>query len=124
NAHQATWNSIVSGPRGNLYPAVFDKAGGVLDMSNSAFIHIFPVIGRSACIFLTAVLYIAAESDGQSEHHLSHSQLLTYLDDQGHERSVVTVEDWAHRRKQILEGMQEVMGTLPDRSHLPPLDVK
>jgi dienelactone hydrolase len=53
-----------------------------------------------------------------------HTRLLNYLDAQGHEHPVRTPEDWAIRRKEILEGMQAAMGPLPDRSHLPPPDMK
>jgi putative membrane-bound dehydrogenase-like protein len=47
-----------------------------------------------------------------------------YTDGNGREHAVTTPQDWAKRRKQILGGMQEAMGPLPDRSHLPALDVK
>jgi dienelactone hydrolase len=53
-----------------------------------------------------------------------HTHLMNYLDAQGVEHPVKTPEDWAIRRKEILEGMQAAMGPLPDRSHLPPLDMK
>lgn len=49
---------------------------------------------------------------------------MNYLDAQGHPHPVKTPEDWAIRRKQILEGMEAAMGPLPDRNHLPPLDMK
>lgn len=52
------------------------------------------------------------------------SPLRYYRDDAGHEREVKTPEDWARRRVQILDGLQQAMGLLPDRSNLPPLDVK
>ena len=45
-------------------------------------------------------------------------------DANGQERSVVAIEDWAARRRHILDGMQEVMGPLSDRSNLPPLDMQ
>lgn len=53
-----------------------------------------------------------------------HSQLLVYRDADGREHPVRTPDDWAIRRQHILAGMQEAMGSLPDRSHLPPLDVR
>src|SRR5439155_24257113 len=53
-----------------------------------------------------------------------HSHLLVYRDEKGAEHAVRTAEDWAQRRRHILAGMQEAMGPLPDRSHLPALDVK
>jgi putative membrane-bound dehydrogenase-like protein len=55
---------------------------------------------------------------------LDHTQPLSYLDDQGRKRPVTTPKDWARRRTQILMGMQEAMGPLPDRTKLPALDVK
>lgn len=53
-----------------------------------------------------------------------HTRLMTYVDERGREQPVKTPEDWALRRKQILEGMQQAMGPMPDRRHLPPLDMK
>ena len=53
-----------------------------------------------------------------------HKRLMTYIDAQGHEAPVRTPADWARRRTQILAGMQEAMGPLPDRTHLPGLDMK
>jgi dienelactone hydrolase len=53
-----------------------------------------------------------------------HTQLLSFRDDQGREQPVRTKEDWEHRRGEILDGMQEAMGKLPDRSRLPPLEMQ
>jgi pimeloyl-ACP methyl ester carboxylesterase len=51
-----------------------------------------------------------------------HSRLLEVRDDEGNVRPVRTADDWAVRRRHILEGMQHVMGRLPtDRA---PLDVR
>jgi len=50
--------------------------------------------------------------------------LMTYKDEQGIRREVVTDNDWESRRREILDVMQEVMGRLPDLSNLPPLDVQ
>ena len=50
--------------------------------------------------------------------------LMTCTDEQGNRREVVTEKDWESRRREILDAMQEVMGRLPDLSHLPPLDVQ
>ncbi len=55
---------------------------------------------------------------------LDHSELLTYQDANGETRPVKSAKDWAKRREQILAGMQEAMGKLPDRSHLPAFDAK
>jgi dienelactone hydrolase len=56
--------------------------------------------------------------------YVDHTRVLYCLDDMGHERPVKTAADWNHRRRDILAGMEEAMGKLPDRSRLPPLDVK
>src|SRR3954463_9594291 len=53
-----------------------------------------------------------------------HTRLDSYLDDTGATQPIKAARQWARRRAQILEGMQQAMGKLPDRSNLPPLDVK
>jgi pimeloyl-ACP methyl ester carboxylesterase len=50
--------------------------------------------------------------------------LLTYKDEGGVIRDVQRPEEWNIRREQILGGMQDAMGQLPQRSQLPPLDVQ
>jgi len=57
-------------------------------------------------------------------HYADHSRLMVYLDRDGHEHPVNTPEDWAVRRAHVLAGMQQAMGPLPDRTNLPPLDVR
>ena len=57
-------------------------------------------------------------------HYADHSKLMMYADDHGAEHSVQTPQDWQHRRQDILLSMQAVMGDLPSRRDLPPLDVK
>src|SRR5947209_14508243 len=53
-----------------------------------------------------------------------HARLDWYTDSDGKERAIQTAEQWQPRRAEILVGMEEAMGPLPDRSHLPGLDVK
>lgn len=55
---------------------------------------------------------------------VDHSRLLTYRTPEGQDRPVRTAADWAIRRQQIEAAAEMVMGKLPDRSRLPPLDVK
>jgi len=55
---------------------------------------------------------------------IDHSQLLQFTTPDGGVQTVRTAEEWAIRRQQILKGMELAMGELPDRSKLPPLDVK
>ena len=75
-------------------------------------------------MFLMAMLYVT-EALWKRWYRLDHSQLMTYLDDQGHEQPVMTAEDWAHRRCADSGGDAGSNGrAFPDRSHLPPLDVK
>lgn len=50
--------------------------------------------------------------------------LLSFRDTDGVVQPVKTTADWNKKRLQILDGMQAAMGCLPDRSNLPPLDVK
>ncbi|MDP1560032.1 MAG: neutral/alkaline non-lysosomal ceramidase N-terminal domain-containing protein [Pirellulaceae bacterium] len=53
-----------------------------------------------------------------------HQRLLYYQDADGHELPITSSADWEHRRTAILDGMQQMMGPLPDRSVLCPLDVQ
>ncbi len=53
-----------------------------------------------------------------------HARLMVFRDGDNVEHKVRTREDWLRRRKHILAGMEQAMGSLPDRSKLPPLDVK
>ena len=73
--------------------------------------------------FACALLH-AKDDAPPPRHYTDHIRLNYYLDDAGREQPVKTPEDWARRRQDILLGMQEAMGKLPDRTHLPPLDVK
>ena len=69
---------------------------------------------------LCSLCFALAETGKRADH----TRLNYYLDERGAERPVKTPADWAKRRAQILRGMQEAMGPLPDRSNLAPLDVK
>ena len=68
----------------------------------------------------TCVLLFTAAAAGAVDH----TRPLVYNDSKGNERPVTTPAEWAKRRAQIIEGMQQAMGPLPDRSNLAPLDVK
>jgi len=52
------------------------------------------------------------------------SALLSFKDKDGLSKSVHTKAQWKEKRRQILDSMQMVMGKVPDRSNLPPLDIK
>lgn len=47
-----------------------------------------------------------------------------YRDESGQRQAVRSAADWDRRRADVLVRMQQVMGELPDRSKLPPLDLK
>jgi len=66
----------------------------------------------------------AAKEKLSDQTYPDHSRLMYYLDSEGREYPVKTVADWAHRRRDILAGMQRAMGELPKRTGLPPLDVR
>jgi dienelactone hydrolase len=53
-----------------------------------------------------------------------HQDLTYYLDAEGAKHPIQTVADWEIRRKHVLAHMQSVMGPLPDRTKLAPLDIK
>jgi acetyl esterase/lipase len=57
-------------------------------------------------------------------NYRDHARLLVYLDDAGAEHPVTSAKEWQTRRRHILAGMQQAMGPLPDRSKLPPLDMR
>jgi acetyl esterase/lipase len=51
-------------------------------------------------------------------------RLLYYRDDAGRERPIETAPQWEFRRQAILQGLQALMGPLPDRTVQCPLDVR
>ncbi len=77
-----------------------------------------------ACLGLLMGACSAAAGNPAAPAAADHSRLLAYWTADGGERPVQTAADWAIRRRQIIIGMQQAMGKLPDRAHLPPLDVK
>ncbi|MCX7049175.1 MAG: alpha/beta hydrolase [Candidatus Sumerlaeota bacterium] len=53
-----------------------------------------------------------------------HADLMVYRDTDGRVRPVESVADWQKRRAEILRAMQDVMGAMPGKEKLCPLDVK
>ena len=53
-----------------------------------------------------------------------HRTLSWYRDSSGAIQPIRTPQDWEKRKAGVLKAMQEVMGDLPDRSALPPLDLR
>lgn len=78
---------------------------------------------------LLAVLFAVGSSFSTSRypHKIfakADSLLLTYKNSSGKKVPVKTQAQWEKKRAQILVAMQKVMGPLPDRSHLPGLNIK
>ncbi|MGV3638939.1 MAG: alpha/beta hydrolase [Adhaeribacter sp.] len=47
------------------------------------------------------------------------ADLLAYRDEHGRQRQVQSARDWQHKRRQILQGLEQAMGPLPAPSQLP-----
>ncbi len=52
------------------------------------------------------------------------SDLLFYIDLKGRKKPVTTLAEWQLKRRQILVGLQQAMGLMPDQSNLPDLDIQ
>ena len=74
--------------------------------------------------FAAVVTILMVGATAAVPNYTDHSDLLHCIDDSGASRPVTNAQKWGIRRAHILVGMQEAMGPLPDRSDLPPLDVK
>ena len=81
-------------------------------------------LGLQRVVLLAALLAArSVTADDAPPVYQNHRDLMVWRDAAG-EHPVKTPADWAKRRAHILLGMQQAMGKLPDRSHLPPLDVQ
>jgi dienelactone hydrolase len=74
-------------------------------------------------LLVLALLFALPTARAEPPFYPDRTKLLVYRAD-GQEHPIRTAADWARRRAHILEGMQQVMGVLPDDSHRTPLDVK
>lgn len=84
-----------------------------------------PIIFKGILItLLFFITHCKLDEDELPPCYHDHSQLLVYMDNKGNMHPIHTPEDWQRRRNHILSGMQEVMGKLPDRTHLQTLDVQ
>lgn len=81
-----------------------------------------PHVGMAGVVLgLLSCMAGAAEGPEPATYH---RRLLVYRDAKGVEQAVQNTADWARRRREILAGMQQAMGELPDRSASPDLDVR
>lgn len=74
-------------------------------------------------LFNYEFLTISGDANMKNTVHNDHSTLLTSTNRRGQVHPVNSPTDWAKRRKQILTNMQQVMGPLPARKNLIPLEV-
>lgn len=78
---------------------------------------------RTFRLYLAATIVAAAGPQLRAER-LDRENLLQFRDSSGAVRPVRTTAEWQRRRAEILRGMQEVMGPLPDRARRVPLEVQ
>ncbi len=76
-------------------------------------------VGRSILPGLVVTIAVSLTA-AQDHDRLDPGSLLEYRDSSGQRQPIKTRADWQLRRAEILRGMQQVMGRLPDRSSLPP----
>lgn len=70
--------------------------------------------------FLFVIMFIG----GSPAFAQRQQALLSYTDQSGNEKAVHTIAEWDTKRSDILKRMQEVMGVLPDRANLPPMNIQ
>ncbi len=80
--------------------------------------------GLTATILCLALPVHAADEDNEKPARLGRDHLLFYREVNGPVKPVKSTSDWQKRREQILQGMQEVMGSLPGKEKRCPLDMK
>ena len=73
---------------------------------------------------LLCFAFQANAADDPTPTYPEHQNLSYYLDAAGQKHEIKSIADWEIRRKHIVTNMQVVMGPLPDRSKLAPLDIK
>ncbi len=88
-------------------------------------------VRRTSRLFRLSVLVAAALLIGQfwtsgqvSAQSVSHRDLTKYTSENGQVQPIRTADDWAVRRRAILDGMQQAMGPLPSFEGLPEFDIK
>ena len=78
---------------------------------------------RRRVLLLLGVLFASPSALFAEPPQVDHQDLSYYLTAEGEHLPVRSVQDWQHRREQILAGMQEVMGPLPRPAKSVALDV-
>ena len=84
-------------------------------------------MNRLTCLSVLAVLSALCAgslASAQQPQRLNHADLSVYRDAAGALQAIRKPEDWQLRRQQIVQGMQEAMGPLPQRNTALPFDVQ
>ena len=84
------------------------------------------LIAKKTFLLGCCVIFVGAAEGVPSPApaRLDRNHLLTYRTTGGEIAPVKTIADWQQRRREILRGMQEVMGPLPGKEKKCPLDLK
>lgn len=80
--------------------------------------------GSLILFIAVSILYAGGCTSDSKETTATKSDLLTYTNSSGAKIPVESPADWEQKRRQILEGMENGMGDLPDRSGLPSFDIQ
>ena len=79
------------------------------------------VASRTGAV-VAAVAWVCTLAVAAEPARMDRYQLLEFHDANGAVQPVTSADEWQRRRAEILAGMQEVMGELPSRDQLVPLD--
>lgn len=77
-----------------------------------------------ASTVMLASMFVAVECEAAEPHRLPRETLLVYRGAEGKPVPVKSVGDWAVRRAEIFRSLESVMGKLPGREKICPLDLK
>jgi pimeloyl-ACP methyl ester carboxylesterase len=81
-------------------------------------------IGKLLPILAIGILFVIISCSTQTGENTSvRSELLSFIDTDGHKIPVITKAEWNQKRLQILDDMQKGMGKLPGGSGLPDFDL-
>jgi pimeloyl-ACP methyl ester carboxylesterase len=81
-------------------------------------------VAAGAAGFLFADPFSSFGNINKQLNHFQKSGLLFYKDSNGKIKPVTTAAEWKIKQKQILNGMQEAMGKLPEFSKLPAMNIQ
>ena len=97
----------------------------MVDFSQSRNVALWAARGCPASILALLLFASTAGAEELSEPRAKdHRRVMYFVDDQGQEQPVRSLTDWEQRRRDIIVGMEAMMGKLPDRSQLGPVPVQ